>query len=221
MHSITVRKIEKTIRKRLAAHVLLPRAQGSMHFKFKMDLVPMHGLKAMAEQAGLAVQPVMRVGGMRKIVRSWTTNGPAATAKFFSMQEANSMSWGGAKLKAPGKNDARKVSRVMTLAAPPFTATSTVTNDEESATFEGYLVTFNEKGEMTFPPNHEKLWGEATDATERVLKKYAKRMLGDLFVEGHAVSQTFKKNLGKQYASSEEDESEGEEEVEVDEEEEQ
>ena len=38
-------------------------------------------------------------------------------------------------------------------------------------------------------------------------------MLGDMFVEGLQVSQTFKKNLGKQYASSESEcESESEEE---------
>ena len=211
-HSLTVRKIEKTIRKRLAAHVLLPRAQGSMHFKFNMELAPMHGLKAMAEKAGLDVQPVKRIGGMRKIKRSWSTQGCNATAKFCTLEQGHSrLAWGGAKLKAPGKSDTRQVSRVMTLAAPPFTVTSTVTNDEESATFEGYLVTCNEKMEFTYPPNHEELWGEATEATKRTLKKYAKRMLGDFFVEGYAVSQTFKKNLGKQYASSE---SEYEEEVE-------
>ena len=35
-YSVTENKVRKTISKRLAAHVLLPRAQGSMHFKFKI-----------------------------------------------------------------------------------------------------------------------------------------------------------------------------------------
>ena len=35
-------------------------------------------------------------------------------------------------------------------------------------------------------------------------------MLGDMFVEGHAISQTFLKNLGPQYASSESELSESE-----------
>ena len=202
-YSLTANKVRKTVAKRLAAHVVLPRAQGSMRFKFKLDLMPMLGLKELAEKAGLDVQPVKRIGGMKKIVRTWKTQGASATAKFCSLQDAHPLAWGGAKLKAPAKAATRPVARVMTLVAPPLTVTSTVTNDEESATFEGHLVTFNEKGEMTFPLKHEELWGEATEATERVLKKYAKRSLGDMFVEGLPVSQTFTKNLGKQYASSE------------------
>ena len=203
--SFTENKVRKTISKRISNHVQLPRAQGSMHFKFSMDLVPMHGLKAMAEAAGLEVQPVKRIGGMRKIIRKWKTQGPSATAKFCNLQGVHRLAWGGAKLKAPAKKATRPVARVMTLVAPPFTATSTVTNDEESATLEGYLVTFNEKGEMTYPPDHEELWGEATESTKRVLKKYARRMLGDMYVEGLPVSQTFKKNLGPQFCSSEEE----------------
>ena len=35
-HSVTANKVRKTICKRIAAHVLLPRAQGSMRFKFKI-----------------------------------------------------------------------------------------------------------------------------------------------------------------------------------------
>jgi len=219
-YAVTANKVRKTVAKRLAAHVLLPRAQGSMHFKFKLDLMPMLGLKEMAEKAGLDVQPVKRMGGLRKIVRTWKAVGPSATAKFCALQDAHRLAWGGAKLKAPAKAATRPVARVMTLVAPPLTVTSTVTNDEESATLEGYLVTFNEKGEMTFPPKHEELWGEATDATKRVLKKYAKRMLGDMYVEGMPVSQTFKKTLGRQYASSESEYESEDEGMEEDEEEE-
>ena len=120
-YSVTANKVRKTISKGLAAHVLLPRAQGSMRFKFKIDLLPMHGLKEMAEAARLDVQPVKRIGGMRKIVRTWSTNGPSATAKFCKLQTAHRLGWGGAKLKAPAKTAARKVSRVMTLVAPPLT----------------------------------------------------------------------------------------------------
>jgi len=213
VYSFTANKVRKTIAKRLAAHVLLPRATGSMHFRFKLDLVPMHGVKELAEEAGLdLVRPIKRLHKMGKIIREWKTMGPSATSRFCRLQDAHHLAWGGAKLKAPSKMEARQVARVMTLVAPPFTVTSTVTSDEESATFDGYLVTFNEKGEMTYPPDHEELWGEATKATERVLKKYAKRMLGDMFVEGLAVSQTFKKNLGPQFASSDSEyESESEE----------
>ena len=157
----------------------------------------------MAEAAGLDVQPVKRIGGMRKIVRTWSTNGPSATAKFCSLQGAHRLAWGGAKLTAPAKTAKRPVARVMTLVAPPFSVTSTVTNDEESATIEGHLVTWNEKGEMTYPPNHEELWGEASEATKRVLKKYARRMLGDMFVEGLPVSQTLKKTIGPNFATCE------------------
>jgi len=91
----------------------------------------------MAEAAGLDVQPVKRIGGMRKIVRTWSTNGPSATAKFCSLQGAHRLAWGGAKLTAPAKTAKRPVARVMTLVAPPFSVTSTVTNDEESAAWHG------------------------------------------------------------------------------------
>ena len=204
-YSILAKKVKKTIVKRLAAHVLLPRAMGSMHFKFKMDLVPLKGLMEMCEEAGLARQPVVRRGGFSKITRSWKTDGPAATARFASLQQTgHSLAWGGGKLKRPEKGAKRAVSRVMTLMAPPLTVTHTTTDDEESATFEGYLVTYNEAGEMTLPPNHQELWGNATEATKRVLTKYAKRTLGDMFVNLLPVSQTFKKRLsGTQYASSE------------------
>ena len=47
------------------------------------------------------------------------------------------------------------------------------------------------------------------------MKKYAKKMLGEMFVEGMDISQTFKKNLGTQYASSESEMSEEESEDEM------
>ena len=129
-------------------------------------MMPMHGLKAMAEAAGLDVQPVKMIGGMNKIVRTWSTNGLSATSTFCSLQGAHHLAWGGAKLKAPSKTAKRQLARVMTLVAPPFKVTSIVTNDEESATFKGHLVTWNEEGEMTYPPKHEELWGEARSAPD-------------------------------------------------------
>ena len=116
---------------------------------------------------------------------------------------------GGAKLTAPAKGANEKVCRVVTLLAPPLTVTSDVTADAETATVKGYLVTYNEEGRLTLPPKPETIWGEAHAATAKTLKTYAKRSLADMYVEGMPLSGTLKKQLGPQYASTEE--SEGEE----------
>ena len=52
-YKITKRKIEKMVRKKIAARVRLPRASASMRIKFKLDLAPQLGIKAMCEEAGL------------------------------------------------------------------------------------------------------------------------------------------------------------------------
>ena len=108
-------------------------------------------------------------------------------SKLSALQQISAkLGWGGGKLKGPGKAARNPVARVLSLLAPPVTVQSFVSPDEEWATFDGYLVTFNEAGSMTKPPNHETLWGgaEAAIATEKTLKKYAKRTLGGMFVEG-------------------------------------
>ena len=118
-HSLTARKIRTTIRKRLAAHTVQPRATGSHHFKFKLDLAPMNGVKELCEEAGLAQQPTLRRHGLAKIIRQWKTDGASATAKLGSLQETgHPLAWGGAKLKGPAKGAARPVCRVMMLLAP-------------------------------------------------------------------------------------------------------
>jgi hypothetical protein len=91
----------------------------------------------------------------------------------------------------------------MTLLAPPLKVEHKVSKDEDTMVISAYLVTYNEKGMIGLPPGHEKIWGAATTATENQLKKCAaKRMLGDMFVEGLPISQTFLKQLGPQFADS-------------------
>lgn len=78
-------------------------------------------------------------------------------------------------------------------------------------------MTYNEEGHLGLPPRHEEIWGDAHLATKRTLTQYAKKTLAEMFVEGMPLSQTLKKRLGTQYASSEE---ESEEELEEESEEE-
>ena len=219
-YCLSSHKLKTTIRKRLSAHVRQPRASNSMRWRFKLDLVPMLGVKKLCEAAGLEEQLSSAPSSSRKAKRIWRTSGASATAKFASLEDSShALAWGGAKLKAPAKGSKSPACRLMTLVAPPITVTHVSTKDEDSAIFEGHLVTYNEQGILTIPPKHETLWGDATEATKRVLTKYAKRMLGDMFVNGMPISQTFKQKLGPQYASSESEyESEGEWEEETEEE---
>ena len=50
------------------------------------------------------------------------------------------------------KGAKKKVSRVMTLLAPPLTVEHRMTPHEESVMISGCLVTYNEGGSMTVPP---------------------------------------------------------------------
>jgi len=193
--------MQKTIRKALGRRVRLPRARGSMKVKAKIDLTPLQGVREMAEKAGLIAQP-LKISGKSKR-REWKTSGGLATASFASLEGTHPLAWGGAKLKAPIKGAKRKVSRVMTLLAPPLSVVHTSSTHEESTTITGHLVTYSEEGTLTLPPDPESIWGEAHEANKTVLTKYAKKMLADLFVAGKPISQTFKRKLGKQYASSE------------------
>ena len=59
----------------------------------------------------------------------------------------------------------------MTLLAPPLKVTHRLAPDEESVTITAHLVTYNEEGTLTVPPNAERIWGDAHDATRRVLEK--------------------------------------------------
>ena len=199
-YKITKRKIEKMVRKKIAARVRLPRASASMRIKFKLDLAPQLGIKAMCEEAGLVMKEgPMRCGSTMK--RVWKADGPAATARFAQLNKEHPLGWGGAKLGAAPKGAKRKVSRVMTLLAPPLEVDHRTSSDEETATISAYLVTYNnESGQLGLPPNHTKIWGEATEATKRLLTKYAKKMLGKMFIDLKPVSQTFLRNLGTQYA---------------------
>lgn len=199
---IKKRKMVVLLRKKIAAHVKLPRAEASMRIKFKLDVVPLDFIQQICEEAGLTLKAgITRRGG--KNVRVWTTAGPAATARFAQLDEAHPLGWGGAKLTAPGKNATKKVCRVMTLLAPPLQVTHELSSDVECATITANLVTYNEQGRLGLPPHPHRIWGDATQATESALKKYAKKMLGNMFLEGLPVSQTFKQNLGWQYAGSE------------------
>ena len=143
-------------------------------------------------------------------VRKWKASGPAATARFAQLNKAHPLGWGGAKLTAAPKGAKKRLSRVMTLLAPPLTVEHSINKDEETARIKAQLVTFNEEGRLGLPPDHEEIWGAAAAATEAALTKYGKRMLGDMFVEGMAISGTFLKKLGPQYASSESELSESE-----------
>jgi len=198
---VSKRKVEALVRKKVSARVRLPRAKASMRIKFNLDLAPLAGIQAMCEEAGLELtQWPRRCGSTMK--RVWKAAGPAATARFAQLNKAHPLGWGGAKLTAAPKASKRKVSRAMALLAPPLQVEHRVSQDQESATISAYLVTYNEEGTLGMPSEHEKIWGDATEATERALKKYAKRMLGEMFVEQLPVSQTFMRNLGTQYYDS-------------------
>ena len=202
-YRITASRLKKTIRKALGRRVMLPRERGSMKVRAKIDLTPLQGIRAMAENAGLTAAPFVRRGQIQR--RKWETQGPKATAAFASLQGVHPLAWGGAKLKKWEKGSTRQVCRVMTLLAPPLTVVHVRTPEEESTTVSGYLITYHEDGTLTLPPNPEKIWGDAHESTATILKKYAKKQLGDLFEEGRPVSQTFKRNLGPQFADSEDE----------------
>jgi hypothetical protein len=211
VYGLSARTVRKTIVKRLSAHVRLPRATGSMSWKFKLELAPLQGVREICEAAGLELQfPLHRIGSGQsaKTRRTWVTNGANATSRFASLQTGHPLAWGGAKLVKAPKMAARKVSRVMTLLAPPLTVVHTNGPDESAVVISGHLVTFNETGEMRLPPAHEELWGTTAKATTRVLSKYAKKMLEGMYLEGLPLSQRFKKQLGSEYPSSEEEEEE-------------
>ena len=177
-YSISKLKLEKLVRKKISARVKLPRSQASMRIKFTIDLAPLQGISTMCSEAGLALTEQKRSGSCN--LRVWQTNGPAATSRFAQLDKAHPMGWGGAKLTAPGKDAAKKVSRVMTLLAPPLRVEHRMSKEVETATIKGYLVTYNEEGRLGLPPRHEEIWGDAAAATQKQLTKYAKRMLGDM-----------------------------------------
>lgn len=207
-YSLSANKVRKAIVKRIAAHVRLPRAKESMSWKFKLDLAPLAAIREISEAAGLGNCPDVEwtgSGRKSKVRRTWIANGGKAASSFASLQLGHPLAWGGAKLVRAPKGAARKVSRVMTMLAPPLEVVHVNGEDEESVTIKGHLVTSNEAGVMRLPPNHEKLWGAANEATERVLKKYAKKTLGDMYVQGMPLSQSFKRKLGPQFESSDEE----------------
>jgi hypothetical protein len=103
-----------------------------------------------AEKARLASEPLVVKGQAR--IRKWTTSGPSSAAAFASLDSTHPLAWGGEKLTRPAKGVKKKVSRVMTLLAPPLTVEHRMTRDEESTTITGYLVTYNQEGTMTVPP---------------------------------------------------------------------
>ena len=204
-YRISKRTVESTVRKLISNRVRLPRAQASMRISFKLDLAPLAGVKTMCEEAGLQlVEAPRRCGSLTK--RKWRADGPAATSRFAQLNKAHPLGWGGGKLAGPAKADRRQRARVVTLLAPPLTVEHKAGRDEETATIKAHLVTFNQEGSLGLPPRHEEIWGDAAAATKKALTKYAKRMLGEMFVELLPISQTFLKNLGPQYCSSGEEE---------------
>ena len=201
---IELQKYEKIVRRLISARVQLPRAKASMRISFKMDVAPLEATRKMCETAGLElVDGPRRVGANN--FRKWKAAGPAATSRFAQLDKSHPLGFGGAKLKPPGKETRRKRCRVMTLLAPPLTVEHKISKDREEATIKAYLVTYNEEDRLGLPPHPEKIWGDAAKDTERQLKKYAKKMLGEMFVEGKPVSQTFLRNLGPQFYDSEEE----------------
>ena len=220
-YALSALAIRKTIVKRLSAHVRLPRATGSMSWKFKLDLAPLEGVREICEAAGMQLQyPLKFLGSGRstRTRRTWRATGPSATSKFASLQMGHPLAWGGGKLVKAPKGSTRQVSRQMTLLAPPLTVEHTIGKDESSTTISGHLVTFNETGQMRLPPKHEELWGSSSAATTRVLSKYAKKMLEGMYLEGMPLSKSFKQQMERkahqpEYPSSEESEEEAEEEV--------
>ena len=84
-----------------------------MRIKLKLDVAPLAGIKAMAEEAGLVPQPSRRTG--KTGVRKWKTDAPGATARFASLgsthQLTHPLAWGGAKLtgSTPKRSKARAV----------------------------------------------------------------------------------------------------------------
>ena len=137
--AIQRQKVVSTIRKKLSARVRLPRAQGSMRVRLKLDVVPRRAIQKLCEESGLTVTPWRRRG--KAAVREWKAAGPKATAQFASLGGTHRLALGGAKLMAPGKGAKKRVCRVVTLLAPPLTVVERTSKDEESATISGYLVT--------------------------------------------------------------------------------
>lgn len=80
-----------------------------MRIKLKLDVAPLAGIKAMAEEAGLVPQPFRRTG--KTGVRKWKTDAPGATARFASLGSTHPLAWGGAKLtgSTPKRSKARAV----------------------------------------------------------------------------------------------------------------
>ena len=100
------------MRSKISACVKLPRAQASMRIKFKLGLAPLGGIQRMCLDAGLTLQgkPTVRgAGKMRRNVRLWKTDGPAATCRFAQLQKAHPLGWEGGKLTAPAKDATKKV----------------------------------------------------------------------------------------------------------------
>ena len=210
-HRVTQRKFEKLVRKKVASRVRLPRAAESMQIKFKLDLAPLQAVKKMCEDAGMQlINGPRRSGGSTR--RTWKAAGPSSTAKFAQLDRAHALGFGGAKLKGPSKDDSRKRCRAMALLAPPLTVEHTTDQDREEAVIKAYLVTYNQEGELGLPPKHEEIcWGDAAMSTERLPKKYAKKMLDEMGARGLALSQTFLKQLGGGFCSSGDETSEWEE----------
>ena len=138
-YSISKLKLEKVIRKKISARVKLPRAAASMKVKFTIDLAPLQGISSLCSEAGLVLSEQKRVG--RCNLRVWQASGPAATCRFAQLDKAHPLGWGGAKLTAPRKEAAKKVSRVMTLLAPPLRVEHRMSMEVETATISAYLVT--------------------------------------------------------------------------------
>ena len=105
------------------------------------------------------------------------TSARAAVPETASIYTIRSTTFGG-----PGTRGAEQnwcpVSRRDPTPQPP------VASVKERAKISAYLYTWNEHGTPGLPPNHTKIWGEATRATEQQLKKYAKKMLDGMAAKG-------------------------------------
>jgi hypothetical protein len=101
-YRVSKRKLEATIRRKIAAHVLLPRATSSMKVKFKLDLAPLQGVQKMCEEAGLVLKEGPKKMGSATY-RKWQADGAAATSRFCQVNQAHPRGWGGAKLMGAGK----------------------------------------------------------------------------------------------------------------------
>jgi hypothetical protein len=197
---------QRTLSKKVARHVLLPRraaegVAGHQHPKFNMENTPFVYCQQKCREAGL-VQKGERKRKGGKLVTVWRGMGPMTAYKFCTVEQFKKLGQGSGALVTPGKG--RDCSTVLTLAIPPIEVTHWQSADEWTMKVTFYLGVLNDQMRFTLPSRANEIYRGQPDPTP-LFRKMGLKILGEMYSRDMALSKNFRVALGPAYLSDEEE----------------